>query len=381
MKRSADRILTSHAGSLPRPPALLEMNRARLRGEAIDRDTWAAAVRTGVADVVRQQIDAGVDIVNDGEYSKGNFLNYGDERLAGFERLPVTSGPSTFMRRDFKKFAEFYQETYPNLGAGGRLVQPMCTGPISYKGQEAIQFDIANLKAALDGATVEEAFLPAIAPGTFGRGQNQFYATEEAFLFAIAGAMKEEYRAIVDAGFILQIDDPGLPDTWDLLDPEPAVADYRAYALVRIEALNSALAGLPEDRVRYHICWGSWSGAHTTDLPLKDIVDILLQVRAQTYSVEAANVRHEHEWKVWRDVKLPDGKILMPGVVTHKTNVVEHPELVADRIVQYANLVGRENVIAGTDCGLGGRSHPQIAWAKLRVLREGADLATKELWG
>jgi 5-methyltetrahydropteroyltriglutamate--homocysteine methyltransferase len=381
MKRSTDRILTSHAGSLPRPPALLEMNRAKQRGEPIDQSAWEAEVRAGVAAVVRKQVEAGIDIVNDGEYSKGNFLNYGDERLTGFERLPVSSGPTTFTRRDFQKFADFYRETYPNLGAGGRAVQPMCTGPIRYKGQAAVQFDIDNLKAALAGVDMAEAFLPAIAPGTFGRGQNRYYATEEEFLFAIAAALKEEYRAIVDAGFVLQIDDPGLPDTWDLLDPEPSVEAYKTYAMVRIEALNSALAGLPEDRIRYHICWGSWSGAHTTDLPLEHIVDLLLQVRAQTYSVEAANVRHEHEWKVWRDVKLPDGKILMPGVVTHKTNVVEHPELVADRIVQYANLVGRENVIAGTDCGVGGRVHPQIAWAKLQVLREGADRATQQLWG
>jgi 5-methyltetrahydropteroyltriglutamate--homocysteine methyltransferase len=356
------------------------MNRARQAGQPVDDGAWADQVRAGVAAVVRQQVEAGVDIVNDGEYGKANFLVYGDERLAGFERrAPVGAAPAP-LRRDFREFAEFYQEAYPAFVGGGRLAQPMCTGPISYKGHAALQFDIDNLRSALAGVEVAEAFLPAIAPGTFGRGQNQYYRTEEEFLFAIGAALREEYRAIVEAGFILQIDDPGLPDTWDLLDPAPSVEEYQKYAAVRIEALNHALAGIPEDRVRYHICWGSWAGPHTTDLPLRHIIDILLSVRAGAYSVEAANVRHEHEWKVWQDVRLPDGKILMPGVVTHKTNVVEHPELVADRIVQYAGIVGRENVIAGTDCGLGGRSHPQVAWAKLRALREGADLATKQLW-
>jgi 5-methyltetrahydropteroyltriglutamate--homocysteine methyltransferase len=243
--------------------------------------------------------------------------------------------------------------------------------------------DLANLKAATAAARVEEAFTAAIAPGSlemFCRGQNSRYPTAETFLEAIAGAMREEYRSIVEAGFVLQLDDPGLPGAWDMLDPQPSLEEYRRYAMRRVEILNHALAGIPEDRVRYHICWGSWHGPHTTDIPLRDIVDIMLRVKAQAYLVEAGNVRHEHEYKVWRDVKLPSGKILIPGVISHATNVVEHPELVADRILNFANAVGRENVIAGSDCGLGGRVHPQIAWAKLRVLSEGAAQATKKLW-
>ena len=222
--------------------------------------------------------------------------------------------------------------------------------------------------------------MTAPAPGTFGRDQNRYYNTQEEFLFAIADALRVEYRAITEAGFILQIDDPGMAENWDAMDPSVTLEEYRAYARLCIEALNHALDGIPEDRVRYHMCWGSWHGPHITDIPLRDIVDLLLTIRAGAYSLEAGNVRHEHEWKVWRDVKLPDGKQLIPGVVSHATNVVEHPELVADRLVQYAQLVGRENVMAGTDCGLGGRIHPSLAWAKLKVLVEGAALASRQLW-
>jgi 5-methyltetrahydropteroyltriglutamate--homocysteine methyltransferase len=276
------------------------------------------------------------------------------------------------------EFQDFFNELYPNRGGIG--MQPNCVGPITYVGQEMIKTDIENLKAALQGQDVVEGFLPAIAPGTFGRGSNQYYKTEEEFLFAIGEAMHEEYKAVIDAGFVLQLDDPGLPDTWDAIIPEPSIEEYRKFAQMRIEALNHGLRGLPEDRIRYHICWGSWHGPHTNDIPLEDIVDLMLMVNAGCYSLEAANARHEHEWRVWQDVKLPDGKSLMPGVVGHATNVVEHPRLVADRLIRYASLVGRENVIAGTDCGLGGRVHPSIAWAKLKALREGADLASKELW-
>jgi 5-methyltetrahydropteroyltriglutamate--homocysteine methyltransferase len=222
--------------------------------------------------------------------------------------------------------------------------------------------------------------MTAVAPGSFGREQNRYYASQEEFLYAIASAMRTEYRAIVDAGFVLQIDDPGMAENWDAMDPSVTLEQYREYAQLTVAALNHALEGIPEDRVRYHMCWGSWHGPHLTDIPLRDIVDVLLTVRAGAFSVEAGNVRHEHEWKVWREVKLPAGKVLIPGVVSHATNVVEHPEVVADRIVQYANLVGRENVIAGTDCGLGGRIHPSLAWAKLQALVDGAQLASHELW-
>jgi 5-methyltetrahydropteroyltriglutamate--homocysteine methyltransferase len=238
-----------------------------------------------------------------------------------------------------------------------------------------------NFKAALAEVKAEEGFITSVAPGSFARRQNRYYKSDEEFLHTLGEAMREEYRAIVEAGLVLQLDDPGLPDTWDMANPEPSVAEYRKFASLRIEALNHALRGLPEDRIRYHICWGSWHGPHSTDLPLASIVDLLLTVKAGAYSVEAGNVRHEHEWKVWRDAKLPDGKILIPGVVSHATNVLEHPELVADRIVRFAGVVGRENVIAGTDCGLGGRIHASLAWAKLAALSEGAALASKQLWG
>jgi 5-methyltetrahydropteroyltriglutamate--homocysteine methyltransferase len=243
-----------------------------------------------------------------------------------------------------------------------------------------VRTDLANFKAALANVTAQEGFITAVAPGSFARRQNRYYGSDEAFLEALAEALREEYKAIIEAGFVLQLDDPGLPDTWDMANPEPNVADYQKFAMLRVEALNHALRELPEDRIRYHICWGSWHGPHTTDLPLKNIVDVLLQVRAVAFSIEAGNVRHEHEWKVWRNVKLPEGKILIPGVVSHATNVVEHPEVVADRILNFARVAGRENVIGGTDCGLGGRIHPQLVWAKLEALVAGAKLATKELW-
>jgi 5-methyltetrahydropteroyltriglutamate--homocysteine methyltransferase len=254
------------------------------------------------------------------------------------------------------------------------------TAPITYLGQQALQVDLANFKTALAKVTAAEGFITSVAPGSFARRQNRYYKSDEAFLQALGEALREEYQAIVAAGFVLQLDDPGLPDSWDMANPEPSVDEYKTFATVRVEALNHALRGLPEDRIRYHICWGSWHGPHTTDLSLASIVDVLLQVRVGAFSVEAGNVRHAHEWRVWQDVKLPDGKILIPGVVSHATNVVEHPELVADRILTFAKVVGRENVIAGTDCGLGGRIHPQLAWAKLEALVAGASLATKELW-
>jgi 5-methyltetrahydropteroyltriglutamate--homocysteine methyltransferase len=376
MMRSTDRILTSHAGSLPRPPELLAQNNAIRRGEEVDQAKRAELIRDGVKEVVRLQVEAGIDSVNDGEFSKTVFLDYAN-RMSGFQPAPFDASP-IYRRRNMIEFQDFFEELYP--GRGGIGMQPNCVGPVSYVGQEAIKTDVENLKAALQGQQVEEAFLPAIAPGTFGRGANQYYKTEEEFLFTIGEAMHEEYKAVIDAGFVLQLDDPGLPDTWDAIIPEPTIEEYRKFAQMRIEALNHGLRGLPEDRIRYHICWGSWHGPHTNDIPLEDIVDLMLMVNAGCYSLEAGNARHEHEWRVWQDVKLPDGKSLMPGVVSHATNVVEHPRLVADRLIRYANIVGKENVIAGTDCGLGGRVHPSIAWAKLKALREGADLASKELW-
>jgi 5-methyltetrahydropteroyltriglutamate--homocysteine methyltransferase len=400
MRRSVDHILTTHAGSLPRPADLREMWSKQTNGAQAGA-VLQQRLRSSVSEVVAAQVKAGVDIPNDGEFGKpmraasdrGAWGNYIFDRLSGFGPTPPeavapdTAAPGAPMRIvgvrwEQRQFAEFYADT--GLGAPSTAAsRPMCTGPITYTGHEALRRDLANLKTAADAARVEEAFAAAIAPGSlemFCRAQNNQYPTAEKFLEAIAVAMREEYRSIVEAGFILQLDDPGLPGAWDMLDPQPSLEEYRRYAIQRVEILNHSLDGIPEDRVRYHICWGSWHGPHTTDIPLRDVVDIMLRVKAQAYLVEAGNVRHEHEYKIWREVKLPSGKILIPGVVSHATNVVEHPELVADRILAFANAVGRENVIAGSDCGLGGRVHPQIAWAKLRALSEGAAQATKKLW-
>jgi 5-methyltetrahydropteroyltriglutamate--homocysteine methyltransferase len=391
MKRSDRRILTSHVGSLPRPDMLIELNRTKFAGEAYDAGAYAASLSAAVEEVCRKQAGIGIDVINDGEFGKttsgaidyGAWSSYAWGRLSGWEpgepgRLPALAG-----RRDRLKFAEFYRELdatsfRSSSSLGGR--PPVFTGPIAYVGQEAMRADLANLKSALAKVKAEEGFITSVAPGSFARRQNRYYASDEAFLAALGEAMREEYKAIVEAGFVLQLDDPGLPDSWDMANPEPSVEEYKKFAIVRVEALNHALRGLPEDRIRYHICWGSWHGPHMTDPPLANIVDVLLQVRAGAFSVEAGNVRHAHEWKVWQDDKLPDGKLLIPGVVSHATNVVEHPELVADRIRTFARVVGRENVIAGTDCGLGGRIHPQLAWAKLEALVAGAGLASKELW-
>jgi 5-methyltetrahydropteroyltriglutamate--homocysteine methyltransferase len=261
----------------------------------------------------------------------------------------------------------------------------VCEGPISYKGQNLLQKDLATFKEALKGANVAEAFVPAIAPGMVGRGQNRYYPSEEAYVFAIAEALKTEYRAIVDAGFLLQIDDPGLGETWDLIIPAPPLEEYRKMQARNIDALNHALEGIPADRVRYHLCWGSWQGPHVTDLGLRDVADLVLRVNAQACSVEAATPRHSHEWRLWEDVKLPDGKVLIPGVIAHTTAVVEHPETIAERLANYARLVGRERVIAGADCGfaqgaLFERQHPSIMWAKFEAMVEGARLASRRLW-
>ena len=385
MKRSSNRILTTHVGSLPRPADLLEMNTAKVSGQPYDQTAWTARVKAAVAEVVRLQREAGVDIVNDGELSKSSWSSYVNERLRGFAES-VSQGRGSLVRgRDKKAFQEFYDE-YDRIQPfrtvnGSRWTDVICNAPISYKDQTAVQMDIENLKTACAAVDAEQAFITAVAPGSIVRRVNKYYPNEEAFLFAIADAMKTEYKVIVDAGFLLQIDDPQLVSRYDMEDPAPTTEDYRRLAGPRVEALNHALADIPEERVRYHICWGGWHGPHTTDLPLKDIVDLLFKIRAGAYLIEAANARHEHEWRVWEHAKLPAGKILIPGVVSHATNVVEHPELVAERILRFANLIGRENVIAGTDCGLGGRLHRQLVWAKLKALSEGAQLATRQLWG
>jgi 5-methyltetrahydropteroyltriglutamate--homocysteine methyltransferase len=324
MKRSTERILTTHVGSLVRPPDLREMIRARESGTPYDQEALAARVRSAVAEAVRKQVECGIDIVSDGEQGKLGFNTYTNQRLGGFEPRALRPGEhSRQRRRDGDEFPEFYDAYWQTQPV---LAPPLvCTGPVTYK-REAVETDIQNFKEALQGARVEEAFIPAIAP--FYQSENRYYPTQQEFLSALADALHEEYQAIVAAGFILQIDDPGLPTQWDAQIPALSVAEYRERAAQRVELVNHALQGIPEERVRYHICWGSWHGPHVTDLPLKDVVDIMLQVRAQAYSVEAANPRHEHEYHVWEDVKLPEGKILIPGVIAHTKNTVEHPELV-----------------------------------------------------
>ena len=386
MKRSVERILTTHVGSLPRPADLLQMNDARATGGPIDPRAWAARVKSTIGVIVQLQREAGVDIVNDGELSKSSWSSYVNERLGGFAESVSQGRGSLAKGRDKKAFQEFYDE-YDRIQPfrtvnGSRWTDMVCDAPVTYTGESAVRMDVDNLKAACADTEVDEAFITAVAPGSIiTRRINQHYPSDEAFLFAVADAMKTEYKAIVDAGFLLQIDDPQLVTRYDAEDPPLTPEEYRKRAARRVEALNHALVGLPQDRLRYHICWGGWHGPHTTDLPLRDIVDLLLQIRVGAYLIEAANARHEHEWRVWQEVKLPAEKILIPGVVSHATNVVEHPELVAERIVRFAGVVGRENVIAGTDCGLGGRLHYQLVWAKLRSLAEGARLATKQLWG
>ncbi len=380
MKRSTERILTTHAGSLPRPDDLREMLAAKEEGRPYDKEAFAQRVRSAVAEVVERQIACGLDIINDGEESKRSFTTYARERLSGLETRPAGPGEG-FQRifgRDIREFPEYFAGR-PDLLGGRQIV---CVGPLTYIGQEAVRADIENLKAALAGKQVEEAFLTAVAPGTIEHWlKNEYYPSTEAFLFAIADAMHEEYKAIADAGFTLQIDDPDLADAWQI-HADMDVPTYRSFAKLRIEALNHALRDIPSDRVRFHMCWGSYHGPHKYDIPLRDIVDLILEVRADGYSIEAANPRHNHEWQVWKEVKLPDGKVLIPGVVGHYSDFIEHPELVAERLVKYASVVGRENVIAGTDCGLGQRvGHPKIAWAKFEAMAEGARLATKQLWG
>jgi len=401
-----DRILTSHVGSLPRPEELVELNRLRAEGQLDDEAGFQARLAEAVADVVARQREVGIDLVNDGEYGHtmgsrydyGPWWNYVFQRLGGLElvsgeglvTMPQPKSRSgvqlaTFPeRRDWQAFAEAYADPAsgvalpnPDIDRGG----PVCRAPLTYIGQDAVQQDIANLKAALDAAGVEDGFLNSVAPGSCARFTNEYYADDEELLHACADALREEYTAIVDAGLILQLDDPGMAESWDQVNPAPSVEDYQRFLKVRVEALNHAIRGLPPERIRFHLCWGSWHGPHTTDIPLRDLVDLMLEINAGAYSFEAANARHEHEWRVWQDVKLPEGKVILPGIVTHSTNVVEHPELVAERIVRFAEVVGRENVVASTDCGLGGRVHPQIAWAKLQALSEGAALASRTLWG
>jgi 5-methyltetrahydropteroyltriglutamate--homocysteine methyltransferase len=392
MNRSTNRILTTHVGSLIRPPQLLEFVRARQAGEAVDEQAYTRCLQDSVAEVVRQQVQAGVDIVDDGEFGKSTSWSlYALKRLSGFEQRPIQPGADPFARgADRERFKEFYAELEtPNERTWSKVTtyDAVCIAPIKYTGFDELRRDIDNLKAALGSVKADEAFLPVAAPSSaIPDRKNEYYRNDEELLVALAEALRTEYRAIVDSGFLLQVDDARAAVTYDRMVPPASFEDYYRWVGRHVEVLNHALEGIPEDRVRYHVCWGSWPGPHTTDVPLKKIVDLILKVRAGAYLIEAANPRHEHEWRVWEDVKLPEGKILAPGVVSHGTNVVEHPELVAERIVRFAELVGRENVIASTDCGFAQeqfnrRVHPSIMWAKLEAMSEGARLASEGLWG
>ncbi len=393
MRQSTDRIITTHTGSLPRPMAIVAALQAKDGREPYDAPALAASVRQSVSDIVRKQAATGIDVVSDGEHSKSSFTAYLGARLAGLQRIdkPYMAYKPT---RDYLAFSAVYDENKVMLAARPNVVRKpaagmrwiVCGGPIEYVGQNEVATDIDNLKAALQAAPAEEGFLTALSPSNlevFYR--NDHYKTQEEYLTALADAMHVEYKAIVDAGFLLQIDDPQLVTYYDRT-PGIDMAECRKYMALRVEVLNHALRGIPEDRVRFHTCYSTNIAPRVHDLELKDYLDLMLKINAGAYSFEASNPRHEHEWAVWQEVKVPDGKVLLPGVVSHCVSLVEHPELVAQRIERYAGIVGRENVIASTDCGFGTSAagddvHPDVAWAKLGALVEGARLASRRLWG
>jgi 5-methyltetrahydropteroyltriglutamate--homocysteine methyltransferase len=391
MKRSEKGILTTHTGSLTRPPVLAEFARARQQGN-VNEGAYQKQLAESVAGVVKQQAEAGIDVVNDGEFGKSTSWSlYALKRLGGFELRPAQGGDNPFDRgAERELFKEFYADLESGHDRTWSVVtrfDAVCVGPIEYTGLNELNRDIGNLKAATEGLDVAEAFLPVAAPASaIPDRKNEYYKNDEECVVALAEALRTEYRAIVDAGFLLQVDDARAAVTYDRMVPPASFEDYYKWVERHVEVLNHALEGIPEDRIRYHVCWGSWPGPHVTDVPLEKIVDLVLKVRAGAYLLEAANARHEHEWQVWKDVKLPEGKILVPGVISHSTNVVEHPKLVAERLLKFASVVGRENVIAGTDCGFAQeefnrRVHPTIMWAKLEAMAEGAKIASKELWG
>ena len=392
MKRSVSRILTTHTGSLPRPADLVAMLNAKELGDPYDKAAFAARVTRAVADVVRQQVDTGIDVVGDGEHGKFNWMAYARARLDGLSEIdsPVRFRTAT---RDSIEFADAYEDLKVMHAARSlvakRTARPkalVCTGPIKYVGQDELRFDLENLKSALKGQRHDEAFVTAISPSNLELYyENRYYPSDEEYLAALSDAMRVEYLAIVDAGFVLQIDDPRMATHYNRA-VKASIDDCRTFIATRVEALNHALRGIPEDKIRFHTCYSTNIAPRVHDFELKHFVDLMLQVRAQAFVIEAANPRHEHEWQIWEQVKLPDDKILIPGVVSHCVHLVEHPELVAQRIVRFAGLVGRERVIAGTDCGFGTSGagdevHPDVAWAKLRAMVEGARIASSKLWG
>ena len=385
IQQNNDRIQTTHIGSLPRPHDLLDFMKAKFAKQPYDDKAYQAKLSKAVADCVRKQVDCGIDFVTDGEFSKPGFFTYVQERLEGFEARP--NQKLILFQKEVSSFPEYYAEYFKQAMMGGTIVPitPVaCVGPVKYRGERLLQIDIENLKAAAKAAGVPEkkAFLPATAPS--GVGINEYYKTGEEFRIAIADALHEEYRAIVDAGFLLQIDDPFLV-TYYITRPDLDIAACRKWAELRVEALNAALSGIPADRIRFHTCYSINMGPRIHDMQLKDIVDIILKVRAGAYSFEAANPRHEHEWEDWQRIKIPDDKILIPGVITQSTVLVEHPELVAQRLARFASVAGRERVIAGADCGFASFAgsnevHPSIVWAKFNALVDGARLASRQLW-
>ncbi len=394
MKRSEERILTTHVGSLIRPQEIKDHLIARHKG-GYDEAAHRRSLTGTVAEVVRRQAEAGIDVVSDGEFGKGiSWAQYMLERLSGFERRLLDEDATDPQQAgaDRGRFPEFYREMDEADGRDGRgdggavKAESVCVGPIAYTGQAELQRDIDNLKAAMEAVEVEEGFLPVAAPASsIPDRRNEYYATDEECVFALAEAMRTEYRTIAEAGLLVQIDDARAAVTFDRMVPPASKEEFLSWLEMHMAALNHAIEGIPAERIRYHVCWGSWPGPHTTDVPLKDILDLVLSVNAGAYVIEGANPRHEHEWRVWQDAKLPDGKLLIPGVISHATNIVEHPELVAERIVRLARLVGRETVIGGTDCGFAQgpfhrRVHPTVMWAKLEALVEGARLASRELW-
>jgi 5-methyltetrahydropteroyltriglutamate--homocysteine methyltransferase len=383
VKRSTDRILTTHVGSLPRPKELLDLMRAMLNGQGDDFE-YEQQAREAVEKSVRQQVQHGLDVVSDGEQSKIGFSRYVAERLDGFEPRPRSA--SAGFGPEVDDFPEYYEQYFKRAMSGSSIAPAMglvCVGPVTYRGHNSIQRDLDNLMAATRAARPAETFMPAVAPS--GVGRNEYYESDEAYFFALADALRTEYQAIVNAGFILQVDDPWLSELYSY--SRLPKDECREQGEMYVSAVNHALQGIPPDRVRFHTCYGINEGPRVHDAPLSDLVELLLMVNAGAYSFESANARHAHEYHVWEKVKLPEGKVLIPGVITHGSNIVEHPELVAERLVQFARIVGRENVIAGADCGFSSQAtynpevHPKIIWAKFDAMAEGARLASKVLWG
>ena len=384
MQRSTDRILTTHAGSLPRPADILQMVRAKARGEAVDEQKLAARVKEAVAEVVRKQVDTGLDVIDDGEFGKPSFVTYVRDRLGGLE--PHGMRPNAWLSsREAISFPDYYK-AQESASPRTKQVQMACTSPLTYKGQAALQAELDTLKNAIKGIDVADVFVPCISPANIEDwNENRYYATSDDYLFAIADAMNVEYKTIVDAGFLVQVDDPRLVSYY-LMDPKMSVDDIRKWAIKRVEALNHALRGIPTEKIRYHTCYSINFGPRVHDLEAKHIIDILMQIRAGAFSFEASNPRHEHEWEVWKEAKLPKDTVLIPGVITNSSVLVEHPELVAQRIIRFADFMGRENVIAGTDCGFASFAgsdevHASIVWAKMDAMAKGAEIASKKLWG